>query len=126
MPFNPTLLNTAEILTPEEALAVLASRGQWADIAQAIARLLDGASVGSVVRMAEVGLVPSDFTNKAGEVTYAGLAGACKSRGVMLKRLTDETRGFYVPANSAELIEKAKATRAAAAAKAKAKQTPKK
>lgn len=116
------------VYSPEDALSLLATRGEWSELARLVAQRLDGTTPGSLVRFDAIGLHPDDFkrttaskSRKVGEIDYSGITAAARSKGILVKRLVDESRGFYMPHNSAELIEKAKVQRQKAAAKSKSK-----
>jgi hypothetical protein len=120
-------LSGLTVVSPADALSMLASRGEWAQLAQAVASQLHGSTPGSVVRFDSIGLTPDDFkrttktaTRKIGEVDYSGITSASRGFGLLVKRLVDESRGFYVPQNADEIIAKVKQQRKTAAAKAKA------
>lgn len=118
------------ILSPADALKVLAVRGEWSELARAVQSQLNGTVAGSVVRFDSIGLSPDDFkrttktaTRSVGEIDYSGITTAARAYGLLVKRLTDESRGFYVPANADEIIARVKSQRVKAAAKAKTKTT---
>lgn len=116
----------AVILTAEEALSVLAVRGEWSVVAQRVAAYMSetrGFNFGEVLRFDSIGLAPTDFPThkKTGEPNYSGITAAARSVGLLVKRTTDDRRAFYVPQNREEVIERVRAQRAKAAAKAKAK-----
>lgn len=121
-------LSNLTIVSPLEALSIIAARGEWSALCQAVAAHLETVEAGSVVRFDSIGLSAEDFerttatdTKAVGDIDYSGIAAAARGYGLLVKRLTDDSRGFYVPRNRAEIIEKVAASKAKAAAKAKAK-----
>src|SRR5262245_32513037 len=121
-------LSNLTILSPDAALAILATRGEWSEVARQVAAILTTHDAGSVVRFDSVGLSPDDFkrttateTAKVGDIDYSGITAACRTYGILVKRLTDDSRGFYMPHNREDILARVKASKAKAAAKAKAK-----
>jgi len=121
-------LATLTVVSPLEALSIIAARGEWSALCQAVAAHLETVEAGSVVRFDSIGLSADDFkrttatdTKAIGDVDYSGIAAAARGYGLLVKRLTDESRGFYVPRDREAIIAKVAASKAKAAAKAKAK-----
>lgn len=128
-------IDNARILSPSEALAILASRGEWSRLAQAIAPMLTDSVVGSAVTFESLGLSVSDFkrttassTKAKGDVDYSGINAALRQYGLKTRETVDGFRAFYRPtdqkmaetiASYRESLAKAKA-KANAARKAKA------
>lgn len=116
-----------QVVSPDEALSMLAARGEWSALASAVFAQLEGTEVGSLVRFDSIGLEPADFarttataSRKVGEIDYSGITSAARVFGLQVKRLVDESRGFYLPRNHAEIAAKVAAQRKAAAVKSAA------
>lgn len=120
-------IGTVAIVGPDEALAQLASKGAWAQLAQLVYARLVNEPTGSLVRFDSLGLTPDDFkrtkasaSKRKGDIDYSGITAASRVFGMQVKRLTDESRGFYLPTDHEQIRAKVAAQRKAAAAKAKA------
>jgi hypothetical protein len=122
-------LDNCTILTPAEALAQIAFRGDWTALAAAIVAKLEGSAPGSMVKLSDINLSADDFkrktatsTRKVGEVDHQPLASALRPFGFKLVRVVDESdRGILLPSDRAERVAKVAEQRKANAAKAAAK-----
>ena len=125
-------LASAVVLDPLAAAAILATRGEWSELAQRVASFVrqshDGTwpVVGTAVTFASLGLSPEDFpTMKNGKnetvPDFRGITLAARAYGLNVRRTVDDFRAFYVPADPEALIAKVADQRKRAAAKSAAK-----
>ena len=120
-------LDNLTIVSPADALAMIAFRGDWTALAAAIVSKLDSTAVGSLVKLSDIGLTADDFkrktateTRKVGDIDYQPLASALRPFGFKLVPLVDESdRGILHPSDRAEIVARVKASKAKAAAKRK-------
>lgn len=126
----------ATLYSPADALAFLASGGQWGALAQAVSRHIRSQSAGAwptdgtTVKFTDIGLTAADFTRttatatkKVGEIDYSGITMAARSHGLKVRRNTDGTRSFVVPADPQAMIDKCKAQAKKSAAAQAAKKS---
>jgi hypothetical protein len=121
----------AVILTADEAMLIIAQRGEWSVLAQRVADYIaqqrGSLTSGEAVRFDSLGLTQDAFPRtKEGTANYSGIIAASRAVGLQVKRTVDDGRAFYVPRNPDALIESVKVQRTKAAAKAKAKAAAKK
>lgn len=118
-------LTNAQVLDPVAAAAILASRGEWSDLARTVASFIkngNGGSwpvVGTAVSFESLGLTVEDFPMKDEKPNYSGITMAARGFGLNVRRTVDDFRAFYVPENPEAMIAKVRDQRARAAAKAK-------
>lgn len=124
-------LTNARILTPQEALAVIAARGEWTALAQAVANHLRNTNEGTLAPLSaltfdELNLTVDDFrrktasgTKKVGDIDYSGIRMASRKFGLNVKPTVDGFATFQVFADPEKMIAECKAQAVKQAARAK-------